>query len=95
MPQIRTWRHCRCPSEVVWFDQPQGWHMRGDIVHRGEQAVFDTRITPLPGRHNRGNLCAVLAALEALGRTRWRWHRRCRISARCRTACSASAWPMA
>ncbi len=54
-------------SEVVWFNQPQGWHMRGDIVHRGEQPVFDTRNTPLPGRHNRGNLCAVLAALEALG----------------------------
>jgi len=54
-------------SEVVWFNQPQGWHMRGDWVHRGEQAVFDTRGTPLPGRHNRGNLCAVLAALEALG----------------------------
>ena len=52
---------------MVWFNQPQGWHMRGDIVHRGEQAVFDTRNTPLPGRHNRGNLCAVLAALEALG----------------------------
>ncbi len=27
-------------SEMVWFNQPQGWHMRGDIVHRGEQAVF-------------------------------------------------------
>ncbi|WP_367345315.1 UDP-N-acetylmuramoyl-L-alanine--D-glutamate ligase [Stenotrophomonas bentonitica] len=54
-------------SEVVWFNQPQGWHMRGEIVHRGDQAVFDTANTPLPGRHNRGNLCAVLAALEALG----------------------------
>jgi UDP-N-acetylmuramoylalanine--D-glutamate ligase len=54
-------------SEVVWFNQPQGWHMRGDVVHRGGQAVFDTASTPLPGRHNRGNLCAVLAAVEALG----------------------------
>lgn len=54
-------------SEVVWFNQPQGWHMRGEIVYRGDQAVFDTANTPLPGRHNRGNLCAVLAALEALG----------------------------
>jgi len=54
-------------SEVVWFNQPQGWHMRGDVVHRGDAAVFDTRDTPLPGRHNRGNLCAVLAAIEALG----------------------------
>lgn len=54
-------------SEVVWFNQAQGWHMRGELVYRGEQAVFDTANTPLPGRHNRGNLCAVLAALEALG----------------------------
>lgn len=54
-------------SRVVWFNQPQGWHMRGDIVHRGDQPMFDTRSTPLPGRHNRGNLCAVLAALEAVG----------------------------
>jgi len=54
-------------SEVVWFNQPQGWHMRGECVHRGEQAVFDTAHTALPGRHNRGNLCAVLAAIEALG----------------------------
>ncbi|WP_313461392.1 UDP-N-acetylmuramoyl-L-alanine--D-glutamate ligase [Stenotrophomonas sp.] len=54
-------------SEVVWFNQPQGWHMRDEWVYRGEQAVFDTANTPLPGRHNRGNLCAVLAAVEALG----------------------------
>ena len=54
-------------SQVVWFNQPAGWHMRGDVVHRGPQGVFDTARTPLPGRHNRGNLCAVLAALEALG----------------------------
>jgi UDP-N-acetylmuramoylalanine--D-glutamate ligase len=54
-------------SDVVWFNQPDGWHMVGEVVHRGSQAVFDTSNTPLPGRHNRGNLCAVLAALEALG----------------------------
>ncbi|MFG3447270.1 MULTISPECIES: UDP-N-acetylmuramoyl-L-alanine--D-glutamate ligase [unclassified Stenotrophomonas] len=54
-------------SEVVWFNQPQGWHMRGEWVYRGGQQVFDTANTPLPGRHNRGNLCAVLAAIEALG----------------------------
>ena len=54
-------------STVVWFNQPQGWHMRGGIVHRAGQAILDTHDAPLPGRHNRGNLCAVLAALEALG----------------------------
>ncbi|WP_434213159.1 UDP-N-acetylmuramoyl-L-alanine--D-glutamate ligase [[Pseudomonas] boreopolis] len=54
-------------SEVRWFNRPDGWHMREDVVYRGEEAVFDTASVPLPGRHNRGNLCAVLAAIEALG----------------------------
>ncbi len=54
-------------TQIVWFNQPEGWHMVGEVVHRGAQAVFDTSDTPLPGRHNRGNLCAVLAAIEALG----------------------------
>ncbi len=54
-------------SEIVWFNQPDGWQMVGEVVHRGSQPVFDTSNTPLPGRHNRGNLCAVLAALEAMG----------------------------
>ncbi|GAA4780341.1 UDP-N-acetylmuramoyl-L-alanine--D-glutamate ligase [Lysobacter hankyongensis] len=54
-------------SEVRLYGVDAGWHLRGDVVHRGERAVFDTRDVPLPGRHNRGNLCAVLAAIEALG----------------------------
>ncbi len=54
-------------SEVRFFGGTDGWHLHGDVVHRGERAVFDTRDVPLPGRHNRGNLCAVLAAIEALG----------------------------
>lgn len=54
-------------STVVWFNHRQGWHLRGDVVHRGEQAVWDSRAAPLPGRHNRSNLCAVLATIEALG----------------------------
>jgi UDP-N-acetylmuramoyl-L-alanine---L-glutamate ligase len=54
-------------SEVRWFGDAHGWHLRDDVVFRGERAMFDTRDLPLPGRHNRGNLCAVLAAIEALG----------------------------
>ncbi len=53
--------------EVRWFNHSDGWHLRGEVVYRGETAVFDTANVPLPGRHNRGNLCAVLAAVEALG----------------------------
>lgn len=54
-------------SEVRWFNRADGWHLRGDDLYRGDTFVMDTTVAPLPGRHNRGNLCAVLAALEAIG----------------------------
>ena len=54
-------------SEVHWFNHADGWHLRGDDVYRGDGFVFDSTRTPLPGRHNRGNLCAVLATIDALG----------------------------
>ena len=54
-------------SEVRWFDREDGWHLRGDALYRGDAFVMDTSALPLPGRHNRSNLCAVLTALDALG----------------------------
>lgn len=54
-------------SEVRWYGHPVGWHLRGDALHRGDDFVMDTASLPLPGRHNRSNLCAVLTALEAFG----------------------------
>lgn len=54
-------------SEIRWFNTPRGWHLRGDDLYRGEQRVMDTTSVPVPGRHNRSNLCAVLTALEAVG----------------------------
>ena len=54
-------------SEVHWYGHANGWHLRGDALHRGDVFVMDTTSLPLPGRHNRGNLCAVLTALEAFG----------------------------
>jgi UDP-N-acetylmuramoylalanine--D-glutamate ligase len=54
-------------SEVRWFNRADGWHLRGDALHRGDAFVMDTAALPLPGRHNRGNLCAVLAAIDAVG----------------------------
>ena len=54
-------------SEVRWYGDQRGWHLRGDALHRGDAFVMDTASLPLPGRHNRGNLCAVLTALEAFG----------------------------
>ena len=54
-------------SDVRWFNREDGWHLRDDALHHGAQFVMDTTALPLPGRHNRGNLCAVLAAIQALG----------------------------
>ncbi len=54
-------------SDVRWFGDEHGWHLRADALHRGDVFVMDTAALPLPGRHNRGNLCAVLTAIEALG----------------------------
>ena len=54
-------------SDVHWYGHAGGWHLRGDALHRADVFVMDTTTLPLPGRHNRGNLCAVLAAIEAFG----------------------------
>ena len=54
-------------SDIRWFGDAQGWHLREDALYRGDTFVMDTASLPLPGRHNRGNLCAVLTAIEALG----------------------------
>lgn len=54
-------------SEIRWYGDASGWHLRGDALHRGDALVMDTTALPLPGRHNRSNLCAVLTALEAFG----------------------------
>ncbi len=54
-------------SEIRWFNREDGWHLRGDALYRGEAFVLDTTRVPVPGRHNRSNLCAVLTAIEAMG----------------------------
>lgn len=54
-------------SEIRWYGHAEGWHLRGDDLYRAGEKVLDTRLVPLPGRHNRGNLCAALTAMEAVG----------------------------
>ncbi len=47
-------------SDLRWFNRRDGWHVRGQVVYRGEQAVLDTALIPLPGAHNGSNvLCSV------------------------------------
>ena len=54
-------------SDVRWFNRDDGWHLRDTVVYRGDERVMDTQGIPLPGRHNLWNLCAALAAIDALG----------------------------
>lgn len=54
-------------SEIHWYGDARGWHLREDALFRGDSFVLDTARMPLPGQHNRSNLCAVLTALEAFG----------------------------
>ena len=54
-------------SEVCWFGRGDGWHLHGDMLYRGEIPILETCGLPLPGRHNRNNFCAVLAAIDAVG----------------------------
>ncbi len=54
-------------SEVHWFNHPEGWHLRDNHIYRGDEKIIDVSKMPLPGVHNRGNLCGVLLALEVLG----------------------------
>jgi UDP-N-acetylmuramoylalanine--D-glutamate ligase len=54
-------------QRIIWFNDEDGWHLRDSVLWHGHQRVMETRGLPLPGRHNRMNLCAALAAVEALG----------------------------
>lgn len=53
--------------KLQWFNHDDGWHVRDRWIMRGGRAVIDVKFLPLPGRHNWMNLCAALAAVEALG----------------------------
>lgn len=53
--------------EVRWYGADTGWSLAGDVLLHDAREVLDTRDLPLPGRHNRSNLCAVLTAIETLG----------------------------
>jgi UDP-N-acetylmuramoylalanine--D-glutamate ligase len=49
------------------FGQPEGWHVAGDFICRGMQAVLPIARLAAPGLHNALNACAALTALGAIG----------------------------
>ena len=56
----------RLPSEVLRFNVADGWHVDDGFVCRGRSRLLELRKLPLRGQHNGANLCAALAAIEAL-----------------------------
>jgi UDP-N-acetylmuramoyl-L-alanine---L-glutamate ligase len=63
----RLYPHGQSLPAVDWFDHPDRWHLREHWVFRGDEPIVDASLMRLPGLHNRNNLCAALAAIEALG----------------------------
>jgi UDP-N-acetylmuramoylalanine--D-glutamate ligase len=65
-PRLAAWRWPE-GLDLRWFNHGEGWHERDGWIFRGEEVVLDARALPLPGQHNRLNLCAAFAAVEAAG----------------------------
>ncbi len=53
-------------SEVRWFGREDGWHLRERGVYRADRCVLGRVPAALPGNHNALNVCAALAAIEAV-----------------------------
>lgn len=49
------------------FGDIAGWHVAGDWIHRGTEAIIRADRVSAPGAHNVLNACAALAALEIAG----------------------------
>jgi len=59
--------HVAAHPRRLLFGQPDGWHVAGGAIHRGDERVFELGAMTAPGEHNALNACAALAALETMG----------------------------
>lgn len=64
-PELRT----RAPAttDIHWYNDGGGIHHDGEAVYQGRRTLFSLEGFPLPGMHNRSNLCAALTILDMLG----------------------------
>ena len=53
--------------KVHWFNAPDGVHLHGPHLQQGRDIIGLLEEFPLPGRHNKENLCAALTICEVLG----------------------------
>ncbi len=54
-----------------WFGREDGWHLRGHSVFQADRCALRRMPASLPGRHNALNLCAALAAIDAVDIDAW------------------------
>ena len=52
---------------IVWFNDAEGFHVRGGRLYRGARELHPELPPGLPGSHNRVNLAAALTALGQCG----------------------------
>jgi UDP-N-acetylmuramoyl-L-alanine---L-glutamate ligase len=52
---------------VAWYGRPEDLHVTGEGIARGDTPLYAAGEVPLAGRHNLGNACAALTALELSG----------------------------
>lgn len=64
-PRLRARLHAH--AQCIEVGTREGWHADAEAIRRGSERVFDLAQSPLAGAHNAMNLCAALAALDALG----------------------------
>lgn len=64
-PGIKRWSDIF--ENVVYFNEGNGLHARGDFIHDGARRLLPVKEILLPGAHNLSNVCAALAALKTLG----------------------------
>jgi UDP-N-acetylmuramoylalanine--D-glutamate ligase len=54
-------------TNTLYFSSPMGFHVRDDMLWRGDSPLLPLAQIPLPGTHNAVNVCAALTAVEAAG----------------------------
>ncbi|WP_327006054.1 UDP-N-acetylmuramoyl-L-alanine--D-glutamate ligase [Dactylosporangium sp. NBC_01737] len=52
---------------LVAANQPESFHVTDHTVYLGDQPLFPRSLFKLLGRHNEGNLCVALAAVQSAG----------------------------
>lgn len=64
-PQLRAFGEALPATR--WFGREDGWHLRDGAIFQADHCVLRRAPAVLVGQHNALNLCAALAAIDAVG----------------------------